>query len=57
MTTYHHARTKVRKLLVAKPDLRIRRRLYCCTAFQVLSTMFREPIPQLAEEFHVNAPD
>jgi len=57
MTTYHHANVKGRKLFYREAGSKDSPTIVLLHGFPSSSHMFRELIPQLAERFHVIAPD
>ena len=55
--TYRTASVDGLKCSIAKPATRTRRPCCCCTAFPPPRTCIRDLIPQLADRYHVVAPD
>ena len=57
MTTYHHANVKGRKLFYREAGSKESPTIVLLHGFPSSSHMFRDLIPQLADKFHVIAPD
>jgi len=57
MTTYHHANVRGRKLFYREAGSKGSPTIVLLHGFPTSSHMFRELIPQLADNFHVIAPD
>ena len=57
MTTYHHANVRGQKLFYRKSGSRNSPTIVLLHGFPSSSHMFRGLIPQLADTFHVIAPD
>jgi pimeloyl-ACP methyl ester carboxylesterase len=57
MTTYHHANIRGRKLFYREAGSQHSPTIVLLGGFPSSSHMFRDLIPQLADKFHVIAPD
>ena len=57
MTTYHHANVRGQKLFYREAGSKDSPTIVLLHGFPSSSHMFRDLIPQLADKFHVIAPD